>query len=329
MSISKTQWKIEADKITIRPHGMLFILAGVLAVIFIALYMLGQKESPGQIGLLGVIMAFIWLPFALSGFTYVIFDGSAGRMKQLLFGFLPIRNVPFEKLYQVTMVTQRAGGFNFRIFTSANKYGKGIAISSRYNKETDPNAIAFSNEVIPLIHQYLDAVAPLQSENIVITDYEYFTETDGIYTLKVKKAGLIVLGIFFLAIGIHECTPYAWIKDLSIAGKLLITIFMIALGVVFISAAFTKLIFDKHARIVKRKSPIGIGNRPFSFDSFINFQTVRKTHNGVYSGTDVNMLFETAGNKNNVLTVSTFRDTQQIERLMQEIRSIMNTGRKS
>jgi hypothetical protein len=226
------------------------------------------------------------------------------------------------------MVTQRPGGFNFRIFTKANKYGRGTMISSRYGKDTDPNAVAFCNEVIPLIHQYLDAVAPLKPENTEITDYEYFIEGDGIYTLKAKKAGLIVFGTIFLAIGIHECTPDAWMTDLNIGGKLLMTVFQIGLGVVFFAAAYTRLTFNTGSRIIERKSPIGIGNRRFTFDSFVNFQTVRKTYNGVYSGTDINMIFEAAGKKNNVLRASTFKNTRQIERFMLEISSIINTGKK-
>ncbi|SFE59093.1 hypothetical protein SAMN05518672_10833 [Chitinophaga sp. CF118] len=323
MSISKTQWEIESDRVIIRPHRIVFILASVLAVVFIALFLLVQKESPGHMVPLVVVMALVWLPFVLGGFTYVIFDRNASRMKKMLFGFLPIRNVPFEKLYQVNIVTQGSGGFNFRIYTKANKYGRGTMISSHYGKDTDPNAVAFSNEVIPLIHQYLDAVAPLKPENTEITNYEYFTEADGIYTLKVKKAGLLVFGSIFLALGIHECTPDAWITDLNIAGKLLMTVFQIALGVVFIAAAYTRLIFNTPSRIIERKSPIGIGNRQFSFDSFVNFQTVRKTYNGVYSGTDINMLFEATGKKNNVLRASTFKNTQQIERFMLEIRKIL------
>lgn len=324
MSISKTQWKIESDKITIRPHRLMFILAGVVALVFIALLIIGQKELSGQMTPLMVVMALVWLPFLLGGFTYVEFDRNTGRMKQVLFGFLPIRNVPFEKLYQVNMVTQRAGGFNFRIFTKANKYGRGTLISSAYGKNTDPNAVAFSNEVIPLIHQYLDAVAPLKPENTAISGYEYFTEADGIYTLKAKKAGLLVFGVISLAVGIHECTPDAWIPDLNILGKLLMTVFLIALGVVFIAAAYTRVTFNTHTLMIERKSPIRLGNRQFSFNSFVDFQTVRKTYNGVYSGTDINMFFDAAGKKNEVLLVSTFRNTQQIERFMLEIRSIIN-----
>jgi hypothetical protein len=55
---------------------------------------------------------------------------------------------------------------------------------------------------------------------------------------------------------------------------------------------------------------------------------VRKTYNGVYAGTDINMLFEAAGKKNNVLRASTIKNTQQIERFMLEITSIINTGKK-
>lgn len=303
----------------------MFILSGVLAVILIALVIIGQKESPDVFRPLALVIAIVWLPFVLFGFTYVVFDRNSGCMKRVLFGFLPIRNLPFGKLYQVNVVTQRTGGFNFRIFTKANKYGRGITISSAYGKDTDPNAIAFSQEVIPLIHQYLDVVAPLKPENTEIASYEYFTEANGIYTLKSNKAGRIVFGMISLAIGIHECTPGAWIPDLNIGGKLLVTILPIALGILFIAAAYTRITFNTRTLIIERKSPIRLGNRQFSFGSFVDFQTVRKSYNGVYAGTDVNMLFNADGKKGDVLLVSSFQKTQQIERFMLEIRTIINT----
>jgi len=328
MSISKTQWKIASDRIVIRPFGLLFILGGVLAAIFIALFIafrqLGEQNIVGSAPFALSLLAILTL-FFLGGFTYILFDRSTSTMKKMLLGFIPVRTVPFNKLQGVNIVTQSAGGFSFRIFTKADRYGKGITISSGYSKDTDPNAVAFSNEVIPLIHQYLDAVDPLPQEKVEqITDFMHFTNNEGVYTLKVKKAGALVFGLFFLGIGVHECTPDAWLVDLRPFGRLLMTVFPIILGIVFCAAAYTKTTFNTSTRMIVRKSPIYLGNQQHPFENFLNFQTIRKTYNGIYSGTEVHMMFQKPGDaKAKGMLMSTIKNTKKIERFIQEVNTIM------
>lgn len=328
MLITKTRWTIDPQRIIIRPFGLFFILGSILAAIFIAIFFafrgIGQQSAISSVPVV-LFLLLILVVFLLGGFTYVLFDRSTGKMQKMLFGFIPVKTIPFEHLQGVNVVTQQAGGYNYRIFTRTDKFGKGTVISCGYSKNTDPNAIAFTNEVIPLIHRFLDEVAPLPEQKAVhISNYTYFTEADGVYTLKVNKAGGLLLGLPLLLVGIHECTPAAWLTDVSTFGKLLVCIVPILMGIVFIAAAFTKTTFNTRTRMVQRKSPIGLNNQKHPFEYFLNFQSIRKTYNGIYTGTDVIMYFQKPGDsKAKGLLLSSFRNTRKIERLMQEIESIM------
>lgn len=328
MSITKTRWKIESDRIIIRPFGLYFILAGVLALIFVGLIIAFRAMGEQNVAGIFPVALFLFITLALfffSGFTYIVFDRTNSVMKKMLLGFIPVRSIPFNKLQGVNIVTQRPGGFSFRLFTKAHKYGRGIVISSGYGKDTDKNAVAFSAEVIPLIHQYLDAVDPLPQEKLeAITEYKYFIPDGGIYTLKTNKIGLLIFGAACLALGIHECTSAAWMKDLNPIGKGIMTLGPIVFGVLLIAAAFTKVTLNTGTRMIERKSPIRLGNHQHPFEHFVTFQTIRKTYNGLYSGTEVHMYFQKPGdNKEKVLMMASFRNTQKIERFIHEVKSIM------
>lgn len=328
MLITKTRWTIEPQRIVIRPFGLFFILGGVLAAIFIAIFFafngIGQQSPIGSAPFV-LFLLLILVAFILGGFTYILFDRTSGKMQKMLFGFIPVKTIPFDQLHGVNTVTQAAGGFNYRIFTRTDKFGKGTVISCGYSKDTDRNAVAFNNEVVPLIHQFLDAVAPLPAEKeVYISDYTYFTEADGVYTLKTSKVGGLVLGVPLLLVGIHECTPAAWLTNVTTFGKLAVCIFPIAMGLIFIAAAFTTISFNTRTRMVARKSPIRLNNQEHPFEHYVNFQSVRKTYNGIYTGTDVVMYFHKPGDKNaKGLLISSFRNSRKIERLMQEVASIM------
>lgn len=328
MLITKTRWTIEPQRIVIRPFGLFFILGGVFAIIFITIFFafkgIGQQNPIGSAPV-ALFLLFTLVVFLLGGFTYILFDRSSGKMQKMLFGFIPVKTIPFDQLYGVNTVTHSNGGFNYRIFTRTDKFGKGTVISCGYSKNTDANALAFNNEVVPLIHQFLDAVAPLpQEKSVYITDYTYFTEADGIYTFKASKVGGLILGVPLLLLGIHECTPAAWLTNVTTFGKLAVCIFPIAMGVIFIAAAFTTISFNTRTRMVARKSPIGINNQQHPFEHYLNFQSVRKTYNGIYTGTDVIMYFQKPGDsKAKGLLLASFRNTRKIERLMQEVTAIM------
>lgn len=326
--LTKTRWTIDDACITIYPYRVFLIFSIVLGVLFgglLFLFITIERSSANTMGSVALLLAAIVILFLAYSRTQIIFDRTTGNMQQKLLGLIPIRTIPFDRLHGVNTVTQQYGGFNFRIFPKNNKYGKGITISSGYGKETDPNAVAFSQEVIPLIHEYIAQYAPLaEHTNSNITAYQYFNENAGVYTLKNKKAGTIIIGIVLLALGIHECTGSAWIQTNGTTGRIIFLLCCFGLGLIFLLAAFTRIILNPTARTIERISPIGIGNKKYAFGDFSGFRTVRKSYNMVYAGTEVQMYFTPPNVKQpNVMVVSTIRQSRKIERFIEEIKSIM------
>lgn len=327
-SLSKTRWRIEPDRVVVYPYGLSYILAGVLAVIFVAGYFVYvyylKNDIASSLPLLIVMAVVIALFVAWAG-TAVEFETGQGIMRRKLFGFLPVSAVPFAKIYGISPVSNLAGSYTYRVFKKDNRYGKGILVSSSYGKNDDPNAIAFVDEVITPIHRQLELHdAPGDFIPKQIDQYKFFNVQGGTYTIKKNKVGGVLLGLVLLAIGIHELTPAAWLgHDFSI-GRMCFMLFTLIGGPVIILAGFTETIFDKSSRLVKRSSPIGLGNKVYSFDDFNGIQTVRKSTNLIYSGTDVRIYFLRPGtDKEDVMILSSFFSTKKVERFVAEVNNIM------
>jgi len=327
-SLANTRWKIEQERITIYPYGLSYILAAVLAVIFAAGYFYYvqylQNSADTSITLLLVLIAVIICFVAWAG-TCIEFDLTAGKMRKKLFGFLPIINIPFSEIYGITPVTNIAGTYNYKVFKKNNRYGKGIQLSSQYGKKNEHYAIAFVEEVINPIHRNLEAHdGPEDFKPIAINSYQFFDAQGGTYTIKKNKIGSIILGVILLSFGIHELTPAAWLdQDLSI-GRICLLLFTILGGPAIILAGFTTVTLDKNSRLLSRSNPLGLGNKTFSFDDFNGIQTVRKSMNFIYSGTDVQVYFLKAGaQKEDVIVLQNFFSTKKVERFIAEVNSII------
>jgi hypothetical protein len=88
--------------------------------------------------------------------------------------------------------------------------------------------------------------------------------------------------------------------------------------------AFTRIIFNPTARTIERISPIGIGNKKYSFNDFSGFRTVRKSYNMIYAGTELQMYFTLPDAKQPaVMAIDTIRQSRKIEHFIEEIKSIM------
>ncbi|SFW60065.1 hypothetical protein [Chitinophaga sancti] len=324
----KTRWTVESDRITIYPYGLYFIVSVILAILVIGFTIVVYIMEPYSFDhtmtyLIPFSIVFLALFFA-SGYTHIIFDNSNFTMTKKWMGIIPVVTKSFDQLHSINVMRQSTGGFNFRMYPKDNKFGKGIALSSYYAKDTHPNCVAFTNEVIPLIHRYLDMSSPLKEQKEIITEYQYFTESNGIYTYKQHRIGAVLFVIVCLAFGIHECTPYAYSLDKSDMFR----VFMIAVPLlfagIFLNAMFMNIIFDTKTRMVEKKSPARIGNLKMPFEYFQNFHMIRKTTNGAYSGTEVHMIFHEPGAKNTKsLLIRHVRNTKKIDRLVDEIKSIM------
>ncbi|MGZ3872200.1 MAG: hypothetical protein ACXVJD_04750 [Mucilaginibacter sp.] len=326
-SFYQTRWVLEPNRVTVFPYRLFYFLAIVLAVIFAGILLVFTKLTYAGLAddsSFAFILLLVVVLFGGFGGTCVEFDNGQAVMRKKLMGFIPIAVTPFNKLQGINVVTNAATGYNYRMFRKDARYGKGTVVSARYGRNDDPNAIAFVNEVIPVVHSYLRqhddqsavAAAPL-------TDYRHFTQDNGSFTVKKNKVAAAILGLLMFTVGVHEFTPGAWMHDVSLFGSVCIFIFFVIGGPVIIIAGFTTVTFDPAAKTISRKSPVGFGNKTWSFQDFAGLNTIRRSVNLIYSGTDVQMNFQRTGNKPEAIIVRTFRTSRSIERFVQELHQIM------
>lgn len=325
-SLAKTRWRIESDRVTVYPYGVFYIFTGVIAVIFAGLlWVYFNYQTTNLSNSLPILLLFALMVLFFWGFAYtrIEFDSRVGRMRKMLMGFLPVSNIPFAKLQGINPVSNVAGSYNYRLFRKDARYGKGIIVSSGYTKNDDANAIAFVEEAVPIIHGFLDLHDTLTPADAVepITAYKYFNQEGNSYTLKNKKAGAIIFGLIFFGLGGWLFTVPAQ----SVIGILVFIAIMFVLGFVFINAAFTKITFDIENKIVQRRGLLKFLNRTYSFGAFAGIQTLRRSINFVYAGTDVNMYFDVPNKagKQDMLTVISLKKSADIERFIQELYQVM------
>jgi hypothetical protein len=324
-SLSKTRWKIEPNSVTIYPYGVFYIFTIVIAVLFSGLLLLfinyqntTLTESLPFVLLLLLIVIIFW------GFasTQIEFDNSQGSMRKLLMGFIPVANIPFSKLQGINAVSNMAGSYNYRLYRKDAKFGSGIVVSCGYTKNDDPNAIAFVNEAVPLIHGYLDMHdSPGDFVAEPITSFRFFEQTGNVYTIKNKRIGAIIFGLIFLVIGLYLLT----IETNGALSKVFIVGITAFFGLIFLNAAFTTITFDTTAQTVERVGLAKFMNRKYHFGAFAGFQTLRRSINFVYAGTDVNMYFDVPGKagKQDLFTIISLKKSTDIERFIQELNEVM------
>ncbi|TDQ11500.1 hypothetical protein [Pedobacter metabolipauper] len=323
--LSKTSWKIEPGRVTIYPYGLLYIFAAIITVLFSSLIVIYISFLNVPIADSLFVILFALLPVVLFwGFatTRIEFDSEKGRMRKLFMGFLPVNSIPFSSLHGISPVVNVAGGYNYRMFRKDARYGKGIVVSSGYAKNDDPNAIAFVGEAVPLIHGYLeqhDTPADFVSEPINF--YRFFNQEGSVYTVKNKKTGAILFGLMFIALGLWLTTT----ETDGIFVKIFLVAFVVFIGLIFINAAYTKITFDTAAHTIQRTGLVKFWHREYQLSNYAGLQTVRRSINFVYAGTDINMYFNIPekNGKQEILTVSSFKKSTDIERFIQEVYQIM------
>lgn len=328
-TLSKTRWKIEANSIVVYPYGLSYILSAILLIIFAggyAYYLHNlQHEFAGSIPLLFILLLIILFFIGWAG-TSVQFDLSEGMMRKKFMGILTVKSIPFSKIYAINPVSNQLGSYKYHVFRKDNRYGKGTLVSCSYGKNDDPNAVAFVNEVINPIHRQLEAYdGPDDFKPLVIEQYKFFNVEGSLYKMKRNKIGSFLLGLTLFAIGIHELTPYNWLGDEYTIGRICFLLFTLIGGPALILASFTEIALDKNLRIFTRKNPIGLSNKTYSFDHYNGVQTVRKTTNLIYTGTDVQLyFFNPSTQKEEVIVLQSFFSTKKVDRFISELNSIMN-----
>lgn len=319
-TLRKTRWKIDPRSISVSPYGVFYILSVCLALAFGLLFIV-NSASQGVI----ISLAVILFVLALFGNTKIVFDNEEQVVQKKLFGFLPVTSIPFEKLEGINIVRNNTGGYNFKVFKKNDKFGKGMIVSCGYSKDTDANALGFTQEVIQAVHIWLDQVP--QSDTTIkktIEDYTFYHVNQTEYTVKKSKIIFIISGLLFVAFAVYALMDETVMPNAKPLMKYAIIAGSFLFGLFVILGAFTKIVFDTADKVVRSVSPIGLRNREYAFADFDGFQVIRKSTNMIYSGTDVQIYFRENNNKKaGMLILKSFVGTKKIDQFLEETGNIM------
>lgn len=320
----KTKWKTEADRIILQPDLILNAFGILFLLVFIGLGISAQNEllsNSRTMTFYLIIFGSVPVLFFLLARNQIIFDRIDQKMYVRPFGLFTIRSVPFDNIAAVNAVYQYGTAFNFQVFKKTDRHGKGIRISSGYGKETNKNAVAFTNEVFPLIEDFLKDVFATEPVPEPITTFEYYSVDQGIYTLKFHAAVNAFIGAALVVWSIYS---FFSTNSLSLNNPLLITFIPFIFGLLILTGANNKITFDTNTGTIYKTTMGGLRKKEYPFSAYLGFSIIRKTTNFVHSGTDAGIKIDTQDGNYKVLVLKAFNRTKKIERFILETETILH-----
>lgn len=318
----KTKWIITTDTVTLFPNRLLNIFGLVLAigVIGLGIYTKAELVNNSQT-FVNYLLIFGMIPvlFFLQARTKIVFSLSDHKMYVKLFGFLNTKTVDFSNIAAIQQVNQNGASFNFQVFTTENRHGKGTRISSGYSKDTDKNVVALVDEVFPVLDNWL-ATVPLVNDvpQPLITSFKYYELDQGIYTLKVKGGFLMLMGLLLFGVGI-----FLFVKP-GDSGSVFANLLCIVLGLFLMVASTRRTKFDTNTRMIHTGMIGGLRHKEYPFNAAAGFDIIRKTTNFIYSGTDVGLKLDVGKpDRLDVITLRSFLTTGPIDLFIRETETIL------
>jgi len=324
--MAKTKWIIEPGILTIYPKRNLRIV-GLIFFVLIAgfIFFLSRSLQGYSAGFTFAYYGFLLLIPLLLIFiaeTKVVFDGNSRQLYKKI-GFLPIGSIPFDDIASVQPYEILGSGYNYRLFKKSNRHGKGLIVSSGYNKATNANLIQFQQEVLPKIDELVFANAPVIPKQ-TIYDFQFFKEEGGVYLLRDNKTGSLVFGLILIGVTIAILLNPGFLTNEGSIQKILLTYFPAVIGLALLFAATSNIRFDKGQRKIIRSTFAGRVVKEYPFDDLIRFQIIRKTTNLIYSGTEVRAEIEVPAKKKTItLILKNFIGTKRIDRFIDEANTIL------
>jgi len=324
--MAKTKWIIEPSILTIYPKrnlrivGLIFFVLIAGFILFLSRSLQGYSAS-FTLGYYGFLLLIPLLLIFIAE-TKVVFDGNSRRLYKKI-GFLPTGSIAFDDIASVQAYEILGSGYNYRLFKKSNRHGKGLIVSSGYNKATSPNLIQFQQEVLPKIDELVFANAPVIPKQ-AIYDFQFFKEEGGVYLLRDNKLGSLILGLILIGITVAMLLNPGFMADENAFKRTFLSYLPAAIGLALLFAATANIRFDKVQRKIIRSTFAGRVVKEYAFDDLIRFQIIRKTTNLIYSGTEVRAEIEVPAKKKVItLVLKNFIGTKKIDRFIDEANTIL------
>jgi hypothetical protein len=269
----------------------------------------------------------LMLPFLLACiplFTYsrrqVIFDGNQQIVYlKTIFG----QKVLMTFANVAGIVCKVTFGQVYFINSKDDRYGKGYRISPSFAKEKDKDKLYYESNVLPEIWKMIEMApaSPVADNSKALLDagnLSYYKTVPTGFLLKPAS----ILKFLPLLILAGPAIFYYWYqtftKIAATNSDKQVSFFLLIPIVLSLLTVTKRVVFDTVQRKVKVYR-LGFVFVTYPITEMAGFNIVRKTYNGLYSGTDVRLKFVKPGSKTpRELTLQDFNKTNPVEPFINE-----------
>ncbi len=322
-------YEIEKDRVIIHKHGFdtlkeYAIVCGVLALV--VYFLMSEIPQAYRVGISAVLLLGSPLAYYLLRQIRIIFDNG----EQLVYVRYPLLGqrilIRFADISHVGFVTQSSNftGFNahsgfYQIARKNDPMGKGLKVLTNVPLQSN-EAVDFNLYALPLIESYVSDNKPyevLLPENNQLREYVQEVEP-GVYVFRHFRwvanllwLGLLLMGLWitstYIRDGFHE-----WVEGAVVLVTVIMPAFML-----FLSTKY--LTIDTNNGTVTTQCIGGLLKKVRQLSAFSGFHYERNTHNGIYTGTDLNMNFRSETQ----LSITSFYRTTQLDKAVRELNLVL------
>jgi hypothetical protein len=337
----------KGDEIIVSKYGAHKMRDWILVSIFVPIllwFFLPDASVEGRTFMAFASALFLPILFYFQSKTRIIFD----LKQRIVYSEMPLRGntklIDFADIHAIefvgrdnwvaSLVSKKKMG-HYRIARKTDPFAKGISILENIDindpklrdmqlhdlpalraavSDTGPNATSPPRAPQAAITPVIDPYVHHQTALVYLKESpECYSFYDWRIFSTLCWLGFLWLGLWFgwqtVQNGVHESS------DVYVP-LVLIPLFL------WLSFSNTNYFrFDNQRRVIYRAYIFGLLAKEFSYDDFVTFETVRRTHNGIYVGTDLSMSFRDGSS----LAVTTYYNTKKIDALTREIVSVLRS----
>jgi len=345
IKINRNKFEIENDKIATYPNLQIKIVFYVFAILMLAM-VIGSIYVGIKYDSIGRTMPIILINAAM--IVLLIVAGSFLSSKKVVFDKVTQEvysvNGPFKKhlikfqdIHDINKSSNALSGLYYRIQPKYDLVGNGIRISVPYSNTISKQEREFTTDVLPKLKEMVfntktnntisnPAVSNTINKTAFVsnTTFENFKTNDNntfTYAPIIKNVYFIVAAGSFLFLAKYLSI---FIKE-SIAehkieyGALLGMVMFMGASVYFMYRNSQRIIIDKSAQTIIQSNFFGLIKYDYSFHDFEKYLNIKNYTNGIYTGTDIKIIF-----KNNVsVKIDNKYNTQKIQNIIDELNAII------